>query len=132
VAALATPTNEPLHVTLSQATQEVAERYGVEIEFDLCRDLWLSPTRAEGLVRIACEAVANAARHSGARRVVLVLGREADGVRLDIIDRGRGFDPRGPTTGFGLISMRERARAIGARLQVESASGRGTRVEVAV
>jgi signal transduction histidine kinase len=132
VAALATPSNEPLHITLSQATQEVAERYGVEIDFDLCPGLRLSPTRSEGLVRIACEAVSNAARHSGARRVVLVLGREVDGVRLDVIDRGRGFDPTEPNLGFGLISMHERARAIGARLRVDSDLGRGTRVEVAV
>lgn len=132
VAALATTTTEPLQVTLAHATQEVAERYGVEIEFDLCPDLRLSPARAEGLVRIACEAVANAARHSGAQHVVVVLGREGGRVRLDIVDRGRGFDPTQPTTGFGLISMRERARTIGARLRVESVSGRGTRVEVAV
>jgi signal transduction histidine kinase len=132
VATLATPTNEPLEVTLAQATREVADRYGVEIEFDLCPDLQVSPARAEGLVRIACEAVANAARHSGAQRVAVVLRRDAGGVRLGIIDRGQGFDARKPTPGFGLISMRERARAIGAQLRVESRSGRGTRVEVAV
>jgi signal transduction histidine kinase len=132
VATLATPTNESLEVTLAQATQEVADRYGVEIEFDLCPDLQVSPARAEGLVRIACEAVANAARHSGARRVAVVLRRDAGGVRLGIVDRGQGFDATEPTAGFGLISMRERARAIGAQLRVESRSGRGTHVEVAV
>jgi signal transduction histidine kinase len=132
VAALATPTNEPLEVTLAQATQEVAERYGVGIEFDLCRGVRLSPARAEGLVRIACEAVANAARHSGAKRVAVFLRHETDGLRLDVVDAGRGFDPTHPGSGFGLISMRERARAIGAELRVESGSGRGTHVEVAV
>jgi signal transduction histidine kinase len=132
VAALATPTNEPLRVVLAQATQEVADRYGVEIEFDLCSDLEVSPARAEGLVRIACEAVANAARHSGAQRVAVVLRREAGGARLDILDGGRGFDATEPSAGFGLISMRERARSIGAQLHVESRAGRGTRVEVAV
>jgi signal transduction histidine kinase len=132
VAALATPTNEPLEVTLAQATQEVAERYGVAIEFDLCAGVRVSAARAEGLVRIACEAVANAARHSGAERVTVVLRREAGGVRLEIVDRGRGFDPIEPTSGFGLISMRERARAIGARMRVDSQSGSGTHVEVAV
>jgi signal transduction histidine kinase len=131
-AALATPTNEPLEVTLAQATQEAAERYGVGIEFDLCRGVRLSPARAEGVVRIACEAVANAARHSGAERVAVVLHRRADSLRLDVVDGGRGFDPTEPGSGFGLISMRERARAIGVELRVESRSGRGTRVEVAV
>ena len=129
---MSTPTNEPLDVTLAHATKEVAERYGVEVELDLCADLRLSPARAEGLVRIACEAVANAARHSGARRVAVALRREAGRARLDIVDQGRGFDPTEPTAGFGLISMRERARALGGRVQVKSESGRGTHVEVAV
>jgi signal transduction histidine kinase len=132
VAALATATNEPLEVTLAQATQEVAERYGVGIEFDLCRGRSVSPAEAEGLVRIACEAVANAARHSGAECVEVMLRRDADGLRLIAVDAGRGFDPTEESAGFGLISMRERARAIGAELRVESRTGRGTHVEVAV
>jgi signal transduction histidine kinase len=132
VVVLATPSDEPLEVALAQATREVADRYGVEVDFDLCPDVRLPSIRSEGLLRIACEAVANAARHSGARTIDVVLQREAESLRLSIVDRGRGFDPTEPTAGFGLISMRERARAIGAELRVESRSGRGTHVEVAV
>jgi signal transduction histidine kinase len=132
VAALATPANEPLEIALAHATQEVAERYGVEIEFDLCADTRVSPSRAEVILRIACEAVANAARHSGAQRIGVVLRREGGSLSLHVVDGGRGFDPTEPTTGFGLISMRERARAIGAEVRVESRFGRGTHVKVAV
>jgi signal transduction histidine kinase len=132
VAVLAMPTNESLEVALHQATREVAERYGVEIEFDLCPDVRLSPAREEALLRIACEAVANAARHSGASSINVVLRREAESLRLQVVDRGRGFNPAEPTSGFGLVSMRERARAIGGELRVESVFGRGTHVEVAV
>jgi signal transduction histidine kinase len=132
VAVLSTPSDEPLGLVLAQATREVADRYGVELDFDLCPDVRLPSVRSEGLLRIACEAVANAARHSGAQKIDVVLLREAQSFRLSIVDRGRGFDPTQPTAGFGLISMRERARAIGADLRVESRFGRGTHVEVSV
>jgi signal transduction histidine kinase len=132
VAVLSTPSDEPLGLALAQATREVADRYGVELDFDLCPGVELPSARSEGLLRIACEAVANAARHSGAQTIDVVLLREAQSLRLSIVDRGRGFDPTEPTTGFGLISMRERARAIGAELRIESRFGRGTHVEVAM
>jgi signal transduction histidine kinase len=132
VAVLATPPDEPLGLTLVQSAREVAERYGVEIDFDLCPGVRVHPARAEVLLRIACEAVANAACHSGAKTIAVVLRREADTLRLSVMDRGRGFDPTQPTKGFGLISMRERARTIGAEFRVESRFGRGTHVEVAV
>jgi signal transduction histidine kinase len=132
VAALAMPADEPVEVTLAQATQEVADRYGLGIEFDLCRGLPLSPSRAEALVRIACEAVANVGRHSGTDRVIVRLRRDSHRLRLDVVDTGRGFDTTEANRGFGLVSMRERARSIGAELQVDSRLGRGTHVEVTV
>ena len=52
---------------------------------------------------------------------------------LRIIDRGRGFDTA--TTdhaGFGLVSMKERAEAIGGDFQIRSRPGWGTQVEVVV
>ena len=45
-------------------------------------------------MRIACEAVTNAARHSGADRVDLGLERDGSGVRLWVSDKGHGFDTR--------------------------------------
>jgi signal transduction histidine kinase len=83
-------------------------------------------------VRIACEAVANAARHSGADRVNLGLERDGSGVRLWVSDEGHGFDPADPGGGFGLTSMRERAHSVGAQLVVSSVPGHGSQVEVAL
>jgi signal transduction histidine kinase len=63
--------------------------------------------------------------------VRLHLDRVDGAVRLRVVDHGCGFDS---TTrdgqGFGLISMRERAEALGGRFQVRSSKGLGTRVEV--
>ena len=84
--------------------------------------------------RIAQEAMNNAFRHSGARRVVLEMGIRRDGrLRLAVSDDGKGFDlgryssPTGHS--FGLLTMRERAHVGGGELTIVSAAGKGTTVE---
>jgi signal transduction histidine kinase len=57
-------------------------------------------------MRIACEAVANAAQHSGADRVSSRAGTDGPSVRLGISDKGHGLDTVDPGGGFGLTSMR--------------------------
>jgi signal transduction histidine kinase len=132
ISALAAPSGQPFEVALAEAVSEVAERHHVDLDLDLTSDVRLSAARREALVRIACEAVTNAARHSGAGRVNLGLERNGSHVRLWVSDRGRGFDADAPGGGFGLTSMRERARSVGGELLVSSAPGHGSRVEVAV
>ena len=132
LASLSAPMDEPLDVVLARAVTDVADRFGAEVELDLASGALASPARTESLLRIACEAVTNAARHSGASRVVVSLHRTGDGLRLRVQDAGCGFDSTAPTRGFGLISMRERARSVGGRLSVASTPGRGTTVEVAM
>ena len=83
------------------------------------------------LYRIAQEALTNAARHSRASRVDVILERRDAQVVLIIEDNGVGFDPtRTPADrlGFGLVGMQERAALVGAQLQIESAPGEGTTV----
>ena len=83
------------------------------------------------LYRIAQEALTNAARHSRATRVDVILERRDAHVVLIIEDNGVGFDPaRTPADrlGFGLVGMQERAALVGAQLQIESAPGEGTTV----
>lgn len=129
---LATQADEPLELELARALTEVSDRFGADLDLELATGVRLSPTRRECVLRIASEAVANAARHSGATRIRVRLERSASGVLLSIRDPGCGFDVAAPSTGFGLVTMRERARAVGARLTVDSAPGRGTTVEVAL
>jgi len=115
--------------TLAEATSEIAERFDIELEFDTMPDVRLPEIRAEAMVRIACEAVTNAARHSGASLVHLSLKHDGQRVRLRVSDMGRGFDPEVDCGGFGLVSMRERAHAVGGDLRISSAPGRGSEVE---
>jgi signal transduction histidine kinase len=84
------------------------------------------------LFRIAQEAVNNAIRHSRAKRVDLRLSYRQGRLVLRVTDDGVGFVPgTGGGEGLGITSMRERAKAIGAELDLTSRRGR-TRVEVRV
>jgi signal transduction histidine kinase len=132
ISASAAPSGQPFEVALAEAATEVAERYHVELDLDLTSDIRLPAPRREAFVRIACEAVANAARHSGADRVNLGLERDGSGMRLWVSDEGHGFDTADPGGGFGLSSMRERAHSVGAELVVSSVPGHGSQVEVAL
>lgn len=96
----------------------------------------MTPAVELALFRIVQEAVANAARHSGAQSVRVELNSEADRLRLVIEDDGRGFrtdvERRTRTRSLGLMLMQERADAAGVALAVESSPGSGTRIVVEV
>ena len=84
------------------------------------------------LLHILREALSNVARHARATRVE-VLVESVDGrLRVEVRDNGVGFDPaRVPSGGHhGLVNLRERAAAIGARLTIDSRPGSGTRLLV--
>lgn len=84
----------------------------------------------QALFRVAQEALANAARHSGASKVELDLIYTSDSITLHVTDDGRGFDPEEPPgSGFGLQSMHGRLAALGGSVNVESQPDDGTRVE---
>jgi two-component system sensor histidine kinase UhpB len=80
--------------------------------------------------RVAQEALSNAARHSGAERIEVVLRRAGDAVELDVTDDGRGFAFERSEHGLGIAGMRERALLLGAELTIESRPGNGTTVRL--
>jgi signal transduction histidine kinase len=132
IAALTRPLDEPLDLALAQAAEDVAARTGASLFLDLEPGIVVTEAKTrEELVRIACEAVANAARHSAAGTVRVEL-RNGDRIRLRVVDDGVGFDSAVPTEAgrFGLASMRERAAALGAEFDIRSQPGSGTAVEV--
>ncbi len=90
------------------------------------------PYRVEQeLWRIVQEALANVDRHSGATRVIVRWDVDEHGARLEVSDNGKGFDPaRVAGDHYGIVGMRERADAVGAKLQLVSRPGRGTSVVV--
>jgi signal transduction histidine kinase len=129
IAALTRAVDEPLDVALAQAAEEVAGRAGARVRLSLDPAADVPATTREALLRIVREAVTNATRHGNASSISVEL-TNGDGLSLRIADDGVGFDPKDPSVGFGLISMRDRARALGGELRVASTPGHGTEVEV--
>jgi signal transduction histidine kinase len=94
------------------------------------------PAAVEGeLLRIAQEAITNAARHAAASQITVNLQQDHDSVWLRVVDDGVGFDADASlsdgTGHYGLTGMRERAAGAGGRLTITS-SVRGTTVEARV
>jgi signal transduction histidine kinase len=92
----------------------------------------LPPEWDENLLRIGQEVLTNALRHAhaGEFKARLVFGPGE--IRLELNDNGRGFDPAAKYDGFGLVGMRERVEGMGGRLAVQSATGAGTAVVIAL
>jgi two-component system sensor histidine kinase UhpB len=89
------------------------------------------------LFRIAQEALTNVAKHAQATQVTVSVEVEGGTLRLVVADDGIGFDqahltePDG-SRGWGLLTMSERAEAVGGSCRIESSPGQGTRVVVEV
>lgn len=125
-------TDQPLHEAIAESVTDAVRRAPVALTLDLSAEAHADLRQQESLVRIAAEAVANAARHSGSDNVRVEL-RAGPPVRLRVVDEGCGFaqgQAGSRRSGFGLTSMAQRAATVGARMQVDSAPGRGTTVEV--
>ena len=88
------------------------------------------PDTALCLFRITQEALRNVELHSGAKTTEVSLQRLDGGLKLKVTDTGAGFnlgdEPQRPS--LGLASMRERARLVGGKLEIESTPGHGTTV----
>ena len=119
-----------LDAALRQLATSWAHQSDIEMDVQVQGEGALPLDVEQALFRIAQEALANTARHSGASRATLWLGFDGDGVALALADDGQGFDPDAPVAGMGLQSMRERAELMGGEFAVESAPGEGTRVSV--
>jgi two-component system nitrate/nitrite sensor histidine kinase NarX len=90
----------------------------------------LAPDIQVQVLHILQEALSNVRKHAGARHVVMRVSRTPCW-RFEVQDDGQGFDAASPTgdeTHVGLRIMQERAQRIGARVRVDSASGRGCTV----
>ncbi len=95
----------------------------------------LDSTSQHNLLRIAQEAITNAVKHAEASRIGVTLESHSDSVVLTVADDGKGFDPAArPGVGghLGLRGLRSRAKSIKGRLQIISAPGAGTTVQVTV
>ena len=125
--------DEPLGLALRRTTRELAQRYKVRVDLQIDDSIQASAEQQHTLLRIIREAVANAARHGHAQHLSVRLGREGERRQLVVEDDGNGFDIGGATganAGYGLVSMRERARNLPGFLDITSGPGEGSVVTV--
>jgi signal transduction histidine kinase len=107
------------HVTLLDRLHDT------EVTFELRSPVDLSRDGEVEVLRLVQEALSNAFRHARARHVAVTVESE----RITIADDGAGFDAdEAATRGLGLLSMRERAKALGGDLDLKTAPGEGTTV----
>jgi signal transduction histidine kinase len=121
-----------LLLALEQLATTAAERGGCALTLDLPSKLPDIPFAAEqGLYRVAQEALENTVKHADARSIIIGLRVNPDRIDLLVQDDGQGFDPKTEANGhFGLQGMRERAELLGGALDIRSAPGGGTTVQL--
>jgi len=116
---------------LAWLIKEVARSRGFEIRSNISAEVdKLADEQRTCVYRVVQEALTNASRHSGARRVEVTLKSDGPWVVGVISDDGCGFDRRSQKSrGLGLLGMEERVREIGGVIRIESSIGSGTRIE---
>jgi len=85
---------------------------------------------ATALFRIVQESLTNIARHAEATKVNIALTKEDQQLLLSIADDGNGLSPLLQSGGFGLVSMRERANALGAKFTISNNDLKGVTIRV--
>jgi two-component system, NarL family, sensor histidine kinase UhpB len=80
--------------------------------------------------RILQECLTNISKHAAASRVTIVVADTEDGLSMRVEDDGRGFDASLPSRGYGLAGMQERVEGLMGSMNITSAPGQGTRIEI--
>jgi PAS domain S-box-containing protein len=112
--------------------REFGERQGFEINYNTDVARTISPEVGVTLFRILQEALHNAVKHSGVKRIEVQLLERPNGVHLTISDAGKGFDILAArrSKGLGLTSMEERVRLVNGTIAIESKPMGGTTIHV--
>jgi PAS domain S-box-containing protein len=123
-----------LTVAMQSFVEDFSKYEGIPVAFSATDvPVSLSPEIGSCLYRVAQESLRNAARHAQCTRIEVKLFGVDGGLRLIILDNGKGFkvkEPRFGKDGLGLIGMEERMRVVQGTCEVLSASGQGTKITV--
>lgn len=122
-----------LDAALRSLTESFSQRTGIQVKYHSEMNGRRLRDEAEtSLFRIAQEALTNVARHAEATTVSVDLVPQGKEVLLAIHDNGHGFEmtARRGAAGLGLAGMKTRAQGCGGKLRLETASGKGLKIEV--
>ncbi len=124
--------NQDLAGALQGILKQMADGMGIVTNFDVVgRSRRLAPVVENNILRVGQEAIANATKHAGAKRIDVTLGYQEKQFFLRVRDDGCGFDPEKPPAsegGFGLIGMRERAFELKGQLAICSSPSQGAEI----
>jgi signal transduction histidine kinase len=98
----------------------------IDLEYD--GEPSLKPLQVHHIVAIVQEGLSNTLRHARARNAKITIQQKNEFITLSIDDNGRGFSPHAIDEGYGLRSIRDRARLIGAHIEIDTAVGKGTKI----
>ena len=127
--------NLGLVTAIKSFCREFSDQNGATVQFShagipdsLTREVSLS------FFRVVQEALHNAAKYSGVKQFEVTLQGKPDGMELEIVDRGLGFDVenRENMEGLGLVSMRERILMLNGKISIESKPHAGTKIRAYV
>ncbi len=124
-----------LHDILLKDAEHITASKDVECILKIEGKIRNMDTEKELLIyRIAQEVINNAVRHAEALRIDILLAYKKDSFIMNITDNGIGFDPKMVSTmdGIGLLNMYQRAKALGGKIEVRSAIGKGTTVTLTI
>jgi two-component system sensor histidine kinase UhpB len=124
------------HLGLASALTNLARTFSDRTGIPVLRQIAtrlpkLDPKVELVLYRVAQEGLTNAARHSGASEVTLMLEHDPDSVVLRVLDNGRGFDGS-RAEGGGLRGIRERALIVGGAVAIKPAPTSGVEIRLQV
>lgn len=121
--------------TVRRYSEAFKEQAGLDINVTITgSERRLEPYLEIMLFRAIQELLGNAARHSQATLVKVILDMGEDRIRVSVDDNGKGFDPDAIQQGssLGLKLIRERAEMLGGSCETDSAPGKGARISFAV
>jgi signal transduction histidine kinase len=122
-----------LALAIQALAEDFAKRNNWKADLDIQTDLDdIDPEIEQTFYRIAQESLENVARHANAKKVKLLLSQTKQTLRLSVEDNGSGFeaDSVDQNERLGIQLLQERAELIGAKLQVKSQLGKGTKVDL--
>ena len=120
----------PPEPPLAIFVEELVARWGLPARVSIEGDADAAPAAVlEAAHAVIAESLANAAKHADTPDVAVRVRADAEGLRIEVEDRGRGIHPgEDDDPHFGLHMMRVRAEDIGGTVEIGSTPGGGTRV----
>ena len=105
-----------------------SEHHQIAVHFDSHLTIRLNSNKEITIYRIIQEALTNVQKYAETEEANVTIREMDDAIRIMVEDRGKGFDMEEIKRGVGLFSMKERARACGGEVTIQSAEKQGTKV----